>query len=333
MFLVRSGAISGYEKLATSFGLNPVELLSRAGLSPAQLRNPNTYISYRAMINLMELSGEASGDPYFGFLLSRRQNSSILGDMIVSVFRQPTLQHALDAVSQYLYLHARGAYLGQETQGEATVIRLDIDVPSDYGSMHNTQMSVGHVANFISEVLDLKDPGFPLLLRQPRPLQMQTLLEPRQLARLEFDSSLDGVRIPTAWLGYKPHHDENTLQAHFRAYLEDLQLRYPDSLPDQVKDIISQLLPSNECCVEKVAATLDMHPRVLQQRLQSHQRSYGELLREVRREVAEQHLRYPSTSITELAFRLGYAEPSVFSRSFKQWTGLSPRQWQQQHQP
>ena len=36
-------------------------------------------------------------------------------------------------------------------------------------------------------------------------------------------------------------------------------------------------------------------------------------------------------SITDLAFKLGYAEPSVFSRSFKQWTGLSPRQWQQRH--
>ena len=45
MFLVRSGAISGYEKVAASFGLNPVELLESVGLSPAQLRNPNTYVS------------------------------------------------------------------------------------------------------------------------------------------------------------------------------------------------------------------------------------------------------------------------------------------------
>jgi AraC-like DNA-binding protein len=331
MFLVRSGAISGYEKVAASFGLNPVDLLSRVGLTPAQLRNPNTYISYRAMINLMALTGEASGDPYFGFLLSRKQNSSILGDMIMSVFRQPTLAAALEAVSKYLYLHARGAHIAPESHGETTVIRLSVDVPADHSPVHNMQMSVGHLVNFITEVLDLKDAVFPVLLRQSPPLQAETVLDQRQVARMEFDSPCDGVRIPSAWLGYQPHDDENTLQDHFRTYLQELQLRYPDNLPDQVKEIISQLLPSNECSVEKVAVTLDMHPRVLQQRLQGLACSYGDLLREVRQEVAEQHLRYPSTSITELAFRLGYAEVSVFSRSFKQWTGLSPRQWQQQH--
>jgi AraC-like DNA-binding protein len=36
-------------------------------------------------------------------------------------------------------------------------------------------------------------------------------------------------------------------------------------------------------------------------------------------------------SVTDLALNLGYADVSVFSRHFKQWTGLSPRNWQQQH--
>jgi AraC-like DNA-binding protein len=121
------------------------------------------------------------------------------------------------------------------------------------------------------------------------------------------------------------------LSEHLRSYLAALQQRYPDNLCDQVRDVIGKLLPSGECSLEQVAATLDLQPRVLQLRLKRERSSYGELLRETRRDVAEQHLRHGSLSVTDLALKLGFAETSVFSRSFKAWTGQSPREWQRNH--
>ena len=38
--------------------------------------------------------------------------------------------------------------------------------------------------------------------------------------------------------------------------------------------------------------------------------------------VAERRL-----SITEIAFVLGFADTSTFSRAFKRWTGMSPRDY------
>ncbi len=35
--------------------------------------------------------------------------------------------------------------------------------------------------------------------------------------------------------------------------------------------------------------------------------------------------------IVEWVEKLGFAEASVFSRSFKAWTGQSPREWQRRH--
>ncbi len=110
MALVRSGALAGYEKQVRLLGGNPVELLAQAGLSPAQLRNPNTYISYRRMAELLEVTAVVCQEACFGLLLARQQNASILGDLNMTVFRQPTLADALETVSRYLYLHARGAH-------------------------------------------------------------------------------------------------------------------------------------------------------------------------------------------------------------------------------
>lgn len=331
MFLVRSGAIDGYEKLTRRLDRNPVELLAAVGLVSAQLRNPNNYISYSKMAELLEVTADVCDEPFFGLLLAQDQNSSILGDLTMSAFRQPTLQDAMENVSQFLYLHARGAHLGREHQGEDSLLSLTIDVKSAFGLAQTLQLSIGQLANFVAELLDMTTPGFSILLRQPEPHYDHSRLDPRVLSRVRFGSTADGVRIPTDWLAHRPHDDDEVLQTHLEHYLQSLQERYPDNLQDQVKDIIGQYLPTGECSVERVAATLDLHPRALQQRLQRQDRSYGDLLRETRRDIAEQHLRHRSMSITDLAFKLGYAEPSVFSRSFKQWTGLSPRQWQQRH--
>jgi AraC-like DNA-binding protein len=86
-------------------------------------------------------------------------------------------------------------------------------------------------------------------------------------------------------------------------------------------------LPSGDCSIENVAANLDLHPRLLQLTLQAEHTNYRALLNQTRQTIAEQHLAQGSTAITDLALNLGFAEVAVFSRSFKSWTGYSPKAW------
>ena len=331
MFLVRSGAIDGFERLVAELGANPVGLLTEVGFSQAQLRNPNTYVSYSKVAELLELAAAACGEPLFGLLLSGRQTSTVLGELSVTLSQQPTVRDALDSSNKFLYLHARGARLNQIRRGDSVQLQLLIEISSARGLFQLLQMSVGQLANFATELLDLRDPTFPILLRQAGPLSDGSRLNRRILSRVNFDAQIDGIRIPQRWLNRKPHYDEEALRRHLGDYLQTLQQRYPDNLLHQVRDIIGQILPSGECRVERVAATLDLHTRVLQKRLQKLGTTYVKLLEETRREIAEQHLRHKSTAITDLALSLGYAEVSIFSRNFKQWTGLSPRKWRNQY--
>ena len=331
MSLVRSGALEGYEKQVKRLGGNPGHLLSQVGLSPALLRNPNTYISYSKMIELLEVSARACAEPCLGLLMSQQQTSAILGDLNMTVFRQPTVGDAMATVSRHLYLHARGARLQQEPQGDNTLLALSIDINSPLGMDQTMQLSVGQLGNFMRELLGSADSGCKELLRQPAPAAGQSRVSAQRLSRIEFGARADGVRFPSHWLQAQPRFDEERISEHLNSYLGALQQRYPDNLRDQVKDIIGQLLSSGECSLEQVASTLNLQPRVLQQRLQASGTHYGELLRETRQDIAEQHLRHGSLSVTELALQLGFAEASVFSRSFKSWTGQSPRAWQRQH--
>ena len=331
MFLVRSGAIGGYEQLGKRLGGNPNTLLAEVGLTSAQLRSPNTYISYSKMAELLELSARQLGCPCFGLLMCQRQNSSVLGDVNTAVFQQSTVREAIEAANRNLYLHARGVHLELETRGGTCQVSMVIAVHTALGLEQTIQMSVGQLANFLRDLLQLKEPAFPILLQQGQPGVGCEAVDQSLFSRLRFGSAVDGIRFDSRWLDHKPKFDEESLRLHLQGYLASLQERYPNDLRDQVKEIIGQLLPTGECALEKIASTLDLHPRVLQQRLQGIGCNYGELLRETRQELAEQHLRYRYLSVTDLALKLGYSETSIFSRSFKQWTGYSPRQWQQRH--
>ena len=49
---------------------------------------------------------------------------------------------------------------------------------------------------------------------------------------------------------------------------------------------------------------------------------------EVRKELALRYLQQPY-SVNEVAYLLGYAVPSAFSRAFKSWTGCTPLEFKQ----
>jgi AraC-like DNA-binding protein len=48
---------------------------------------------------------------------------------------------------------------------------------------------------------------------------------------------------------------------------------------------------------------------------------------EIRRAMATAMFRNPAHSTDEVAYLLGYAEPSTLFRSFRRWTGMTPQEF------
>ena len=77
----------------------------------------------------------------------------------------------------------------------------------------------------------------------------------------------------------------------------------------------------------EIARQLAMSERSLTRGLRSEGTSYAQLMASVQRERAENFLRNGALSVSDIAYRLGYAEPAAFTRAFKSWTGVSPLNW------
>jgi AraC-like DNA-binding protein len=73
-----------------------------------------------------------------------------------------------------------------------------------------------------------------------------------------------------------------------------------------------------------IAERLATSERTLRRRLEAEGHTLRELADDVRRERADAMLAGGAT-VKEIAFALGFSEPSAFSRAYKRWTGRAPR--------
>lgn len=94
--------------------------------------------------------------------------------------------------------------------------------------------------------------------------------------------------------------------------------------------ILSQL-QSGAVSEDAVSRGLNMSTSTLARRLRGEGLNFRELLQETQKSLALQYLQDARLSISEIGFRLGFEDLSSLSRSFRRWTGLSPREWRRRH--
>ena len=74
----------------------------------------------------------------------------------------------------------------------------------------------------------------------------------------------------------------------------------------------------------EAARALHLSERTLQRRLDEAGTRFTELVDEVRKDMALRYVRDPRLALGEVAYLLGFAEPSPFHRAFRRWTGRTP---------
>lgn len=91
-----------------------------------------------------------------------------------------------------------------------------------------------------------------------------------------------------------------------------------------VRRALDQAALSGEPAVETLAATLQLTPRALRERLAREELNVRELVDAARRRSAE-HLLLSGCSPTEVQLKLNYSDLASFRRACRRWWGMGPR--------
>jgi AraC-like DNA-binding protein len=112
------------------------------------------------------------------------------------------------------------------------------------------------------------------------------------------------------------------LERHAQHVLEGMSLG--EDLVERVRGQIWDDFRRGRPTVEGIAVAMGMSARSLQRRLHAEGTSFAGLRDDMLSHLATSMLRDRDLAIHEIAFLLGYSEPSTFYRAFRRWQKTSP---------
>jgi AraC-like DNA-binding protein len=269
----------------------------------------------------------AAGDPCFGLEAARFATQTTFHGLGYAVLASATLREAFERIIRYRRLIGDVVELSLEDVGERTRFVIDVSAPPGvpYEAVDAFASTCVRSARVLSGRRNL-DPVAVMLERpEPSPSAAYRRLfhapvsfsQPQNV--LEFRRADLDAPLPSANAELAKSNDQVVV-----SYLARLERA---GVSSRVLAALVQGLPDGPPSKAHIARQLGMSPRNLQRHLAEEGTSYKALLNDARADLARSYVRAGRLSVTEIAFVLGFAETSTFSRAFKRWTGRSPRQY------
>lgn len=302
------------------------EALCRSvGLSLSSLRAEGTRVPYAVVRELGERAAEMARDPNLGLHLAqdvRDTNGYDAGLLMLMSSR--SMRVGLERLAQFQRYWGDGERAKiVDTRGGAAVRYMLVGTADDYQRQSDecamAEILIGFRAISGRDVV-------PRVVRFRHPAPADTT-EHTALFRcaLEFRAPHTEIDFDDASLDAPLPHANETYCLIFQAQVERALARLPgrSGTTEQVRAAAQAALLGGQCTLSGTARTLGMSVRTLQRRLRDDGTSFGELVDSLRRELATEYLDKRLT-VSEIAWMLGYAEPSAFHHAFKRWTGTTP---------
>jgi len=308
----------------SGFGVPIGRYIERFRIPKKILDAPELYVDEARFWRLAGDLAEREGYLDWGFRTAQQLDLSVLGEFGTNLLQQPTLKAALETFIRTTAAEALNSHFELMRQGKYFWLVL-------WGYR-------GAPAG--RSVIELYDLELMCKLVQsalgnhwrPPAVHLQCASLPEGLAASEisaggirYSSTMTAIAIPEAIMAmpmsrYRSVQVTNTgnqwnnkAETDFATLLRLLLAGYLD-----------EGLTTTDC-----ADLVGMSERTLQRRLAQHETTFNELLDQARFDAAKQLLLDESFSVSSIGFELGYSDSGNFTRAFRRWAGLSPRQFRQ----
>ena len=311
-------------------GADANALAQAVGIQADQLRDPDGRVLIRQVQALWRELTEATGDPTIALQLGELINPVAIGVLSYVMMHSPTLGQALDKLCRYQDIACEGIRTTGNIVQSATsekhfTLSLQITSADIIYPQHTLNSELSLYLAAMRALTGQRIEAHEIQFAYPKPLDTREHERVFAPARLTFDAPETVMTLDAALLDLPVLNASPTLltlvEKHAHTILSKLKT---PSLSSRVKTEIITLMKGEEPALATVADRLAMGIRTLQLHLKEAGTSYQQLLDETRKELAVSHLSESSMSTTDIAYLLGFAEPSVFFRSFKKWTGQTP---------
>ncbi|MFY1667577.1 AraC-like transcriptional regulator QhpR [Pseudomonas sp. Pseu.R1] len=326
---VLSAAANGLDGFIVQHGGDLDRVFGRSGIDPEQLLHPTLSLPLTNYCKVLEEAARQTGCDNFGLRYGQQFQPKALGLLGYIGLCSPTLEDALINFSEAFPFHQHSTLIELVDQGEC--YRFDYQVR--HGAINerrqDAELTMGMAMNLVRHVLGADWAPRQVAFEHARPLDWHEHRDAFQ-ADVQFAQGCNSLLIPKREVVGKvmPGSDPILLML-----IKDAIRQLGDnsgletSLLDRARQTILATLHLGEPALDEIAHNLGLSEWALQRKLRDQGLSFTQLVDQIRQETALAHLKQQNLSVTQLASMLGYSETSAFSRAFKRWFGISPKQW------
>ncbi len=309
------------------------QLLTRAGINPSHVLESNDRIHTDQVARLYRLIQQDLDDEFMGFTRHgcRFGSFAMMGELVRHC---KTLGDALQLGIRFYNLISREVTLSLETSGRSAVFSLQLKEPSLdlYHFLTEFLLVIWHrfPSWYIGEAIRLQATHFA----HSAPVHL-TELQIMFPGRLRFNQDANRLMFDADYLKKPLCRTGRELDIFLAENPADIMTLPVDDrgLEATIERII--LKPGDDHLTfpsaPEIARALGISTLTMYRKLQQESTSYQKIKDNLRREVAIKKLVNDHLSVEDVSTLVGFSEARSFTRAFKQWTGLSPRDYCRQY--
>ncbi|MBV1859864.1 MAG: AraC family transcriptional regulator [Nannocystaceae bacterium] len=315
---------------AAGLGLSRADLLEEIGVAEDQLADRDGSVAIEQQIHLGRLVAAKCPGVNIGLAALKYTNASMLGVLRYVVGHSAVLGDALEAFIRYQHLLSRALHWAVEREPEPRITIVAAPPMQALGFPLETQVGLWIVIG--RELTGVH--WTPRLVRlRHHPAGPTSEFKERYGCPVEFGAAVNELSVSRDQLtlpivGARPELQPSLIQLARTVQARTLP---PEDHTSRVRALLLEQVPKGMTTKEKAARHLGFSGRTLTRRLQDEGASFRELLEDAREQLARAWMTDPATEIHEVAYLLGYSDPSTFHRSFRRWTGTTPTVWRRTH--
>lgn len=326
---VRVGPLGHLPELLHGFGVPLVPLLEELELAADILNDPENTVAVATAAKLLARCAEQARCPHFGLLIGQRASLVSFGLIGTLASNEADVGTALRGLARTQHLHGRAGVPAFIVKSDVAIYSLTLEGFLGVGAAHVHDLSAAMGFNLMR---DLCGPAWtPTEVMLPHaPPHDRRPYDRYFRAPIRFDAEWTAVAFPARWLSHRVTGADPSLRGPLRESVEAVAARYGNDLIMRTRRALYVLVMQGEGSMNKMADLMGMHRRTLNRRLAASGTSFSEQLEDVKSHIARQLVADTTMSMIEIASTLNYSDAATFTRAFRRWTNMPPREWRSQ---
>lgn len=301
-------------------GLDRSVLLERVGLTEDTLADPDSRIPTKAMVRLWQSLMDALEDPLLGLNVGAGPAVADFGLVGYAMRHSDTLLDAMSRLARYQRILTEAIRFTLTEQSNSYVLTWVMQ-PALLALRHPAESNVHLVIRAARELTGSEISPTAVELPTPRPASQSAYKK-----ILGCPVSFGSDRAAVVWSPEQmllPTVDADDALAGYLDELASIAVGPLDAGLDNtttaVRRTLWSLLPSGRPSIWRTAKEMGISVRTLQRRLGEEGSSFSAVLDALRRDVTAEIMADGKQPVADIAFLLGYSEPSAFYRAFRRW--------------